>query len=72
MSFFMKIKEVFTKEYKEETKKIEVMKENIDSIKFKSEKEDWLKGIKKLQDTGFQSNFHINNNSQTIVNEKVK
>ncbi len=60
MSFFSKIIEVFTKEYRQEIEYKEQMRKNVDKFKLKSEKrEDLSERLKSQIDTNYQSDFQI-------------
>ena len=54
-----KVLEVFSKEYKEETKYREFMEQNVDSLK-QSNKESVDEKVKRLINKDYKSNFKIN------------
>lgn len=58
---FNKIKEVFTKEYRDETKYRELLKQNINCFKFVSplKEESVDKKVKRLREKNFISKFSI-------------
>lgn len=51
--------EVFTKEYREETKRRELMKKNLDKIKLKTASYDIDALVDILKDDDFECNFFI-------------
>lgn len=51
--------EVFTKEYREETKRRELMKKNLDKIKLKTTSYDIDALVDILKDDDFECNFFI-------------
>lgn len=72
MSFLQKIKEVFTREYRENTKYREFLKQNSDRLKLKCEERfDLEERLKKLKDDDFQSNFRVkvDDTSQSNIEE---
>ena len=66
MGIFSKIKEVFTKEYKEETKFQIFMEENVDKMKLANENFDADEVTENLKRKEFQSNLHVS----TLENNK--
>ena len=54
-----KVLQVFTKEYKEETKYLEFIKKYINYIKLKSNNYDLEERIKILENKKFDSNFKV-------------
>ena len=73
MGILKKIKEVFTKEYRQETEYRELLKKNIDKIKLKSEEHvDFAKKLNYLKDNDFQSNFHVKTDLDFSINQGNK
>lgn len=71
MSFFTKLKEVFSKEYKKKIEYRKYMQENIGEFKLKSEERDDLsKRLKSQIDSNFQSNFQIKMSPNLIRDEE--
>ena len=68
MSFLQKIKEVFTKEYKQETKYRDFVEKNVNRFKLKSEERlDLSERLKSLEDNNFQSNFQVKADSNSTI-----
>ena len=68
MSFLQKIKEVFTKEYKQETKYRDFVEKNVNRFKLKSEERlDLSERLKSLEDNNFQSNFQVKTDSNSTI-----
>lgn len=76
MSFLQKIKEVFTKEYKQETEYRDFVEKNVNIFKLKSEERlDLSERLKSLEDNNFQSNFQVKTDSNSTIdveNEYLK
>ena len=76
MSFLQKIKEVFTKEYKQETEYRDFVEKNVNRFKLKSEERlDLSERLKSLEDNNFQSNFQVKTDSNSTIdveNEYLK
>ena len=53
------ILQVFTEEYLEETRYYEFLKKNVNKIKLPSNNFDVDESVRRLRETGYQSNFHI-------------
>ena len=66
MSILSKIMEVFTKEYKEETKYQIFMEENVDKMKLANENFDADESVERLKRKEFQNNLHVS----TVENNK--
>lgn len=54
-----KLREVFTKEYREETEYYEFMGKMFPEFKLNNKSEDVEEKVKRLKDKGFVSNFNI-------------
>ncbi len=68
MSFLQKIKEVFTKEYKQETEYRDFVEKNVNRFKLKSEERlDLSERLKSLEDNNFQSNFQVKADSNSTI-----
>ena len=68
MSFLQKIKEVFTKEYKQETEYRDFVEKNVNRFKLKSEERlDLSERLKSLEDNNFQSNFQVKSDSNSTI-----
>lgn len=68
MSFLQKIKEVFTKEYKQETEYRDFVEKNVNRFKLKSEERlDLSERLKSLEDNNFQSNFQVKTDSNSTI-----
>ena len=68
MSFLRKIKEVFTKEYKQETEYRDFVEKNVNRFKLKSEERlDLSERLKSLEDNNFQSNFQVKADSNSTI-----
>lgn len=68
MSFLQKIKEVFTKEYKQETEYRDFVEKNVNIFKLKSEERlDLSERLKSLEDNNFQSNFQVKTDSNSTI-----
>ena len=68
MSFLQKIKEVFTKEYKQETEYRDFVEKNVKRFKLKSEERlDLSERLKSLEDNNFQSNFQVKADSNSTI-----
>ena len=68
MSFLQKIKEVFTKEYKQETEYRDFVEKNVNRFKLKSqERLDLSERLKSLEDNNFQSNFQVKTDSNSTI-----
>ena len=68
MSFIQKIKEVFTKEYKQETEYRDFVEKNVNRFKLKSEERlDLSERLKSLEDNNFQSNFQVKADSNSTI-----
>ena len=68
MSFLQKIKEVFTKEYKQETEYRDFVEKNVNRFKLKSEERlDLSERLKSLEDNNFQSNFQVKTDSNSTM-----
>lgn len=61
LEIIKKVLDVFSEEYREETRYRECMKQNMDKMKFKlATEEDVDKKIKRLESRNYESNFKIN------------
>ena len=61
LEIIKKVLDVFSEEYREETRYRECMKQNMDKMKFKlATEEDVDKKIKRLELRNYESNFKIN------------
>ena len=68
MSFLQKIKEVFTKEYKQETEYRDFVEKNVNRFKLKREERlDLSERLKSLEDNNFQSNFQVKADSNSTI-----
>lgn len=68
MRFLKKIKEVFTKEYKQETEYRDFVEKNVNRFKLKSEERlDLSERLKSLEDNNFQSNFQVKADSNSTI-----
>ena len=68
MRFLQKIKEVFTKEYKQETEYRDFVEKNVNRFKLKSEERlDLSERLKSLEDNNFQSNFQVKADSNSTI-----
>ena len=68
MSFLQKIKEVFTKEYKQETEYRDFVEKNVNRFKLKSEERlDLSERLKSLEDNNLQSNFQVKTDSNSTI-----
>ena len=68
MSFLQKIKEVFTKEYKQETEYRDFVEKNVNRFKLKSEERlDLSERLKSLENNNFQSNFQVKADSNSTI-----
>ena len=68
MSFLQKIKEVFTKEYKQETEYRDFVEKNVNRFKLKSEERlDLSERLKSLEDNNLQSNFQVKADSNSTI-----
>ena len=59
MGIFLKIKEVFTKEYKEETEYREFMESNINNFRLESDNYNANESIESLKISNFKNNFKV-------------
>ena len=71
MGILSKIMEVFTKEYKEETKYQIYMEENVDKMKLANENFDADEAVERLKRKEFQNNLHVSTveNNKELVSE---
>lgn len=68
MSFLQKIKEVFTKQYKQETEYRDFVEKNANRFKLKSEERlDLSERLKSLEDNNFQSSFQVKADSNSTI-----
>ncbi len=72
MSFFSKIIEVFTKEYRQEIEYKEQMRKNVDKFKLKNSQErlGLSERLKSQIDTNIESNFRIEVNPNPVRDEE--
>ncbi len=61
---------VFTEEYLEETRYYEFLKKNVNRIKLKSDNFDVDEAVRRLRETGYQSNFHIFTGITSVGNDE--
>lgn len=67
MKMLKKILHVFTKEYRDETRYMEFMEQNVDKFKLRNDgRKDFLDGI---QNHNLENNFHIDINFEREHNE---
>ncbi|MCI8383466.1 MAG: hypothetical protein HFJ33_01055 [Clostridia bacterium] len=71
MSLLKKIKEVFTKEYRQKIEEQEQIRRNVDKFKLKSqERKELSESLKNQIDTNFQSDFQIKVEPRLAENEE--
>ena len=61
---------VFTEEYLEETRYYEFLKKNVNRIKLPSNNFDVDEAVRRLRETGYQSNFHIFTGITSVGNDE--